>query len=159
MLSYTPPGLCQWHGRYRCKLRQLKCQGGGGGPAEELSTSWEGSFWREHPLNTLSRERIDRFVQLLFSSHQTNWERTKDKMRISMALVECVDPASKKLFLTRVWIGVIARTMALGLNEVVRLLHWGGIQSCQKLLFSGNMQNHFFQCIAIVLWVLKGSFS
>ena len=45
-------------------------------------------------------------------------------MRISMALVECVDPASKKLFLTRVWIGVIARTMlALGLNEVVRLLH------------------------------------
>ena len=105
MLSYTPLGLCQWHGRYRSKLRQLKCRGGGGGPAEELSTSWEGSFWREHPLNTLSRERVDRFVRLLLSSHQTNWERTKDKMRISMALVECVDPASKKLFLTRVWIG------------------------------------------------------
>ena len=49
-----------------------------------------------------------------------------------MALVECVDPASKKLFLTRVWIGVIARTMALGLNEVVRLVHLGGIQSSQK---------------------------
>ena len=105
MLSYTPLGLCQWHGRYRCKLRQLKCQGGGGRPAEELSTSWEGSFWREHPLNTSYREGIGRFVQLLFSSHQTNWERTKDKMRISMALVECVDPASKKLFLTRVSFG------------------------------------------------------
>ena len=61
-----------------------------------------------------------------------------------MALVECVDPASKKLFLTRVWIGVIARTMALGLNEVVRLLHLGGIQSSQKWLFSGNMQNNLF---------------
>ena len=37
-----------------------------------------------------------------------------------MALVECVDPASKKLFLTRVWIGVIAQRFGGDRNRL-----WG----------------------------------